>query len=514
MIRLKNILIKFFIIFTLICFVWHDVSHAAPKNYFIYTVKKNDTLFKILKKFKLTPVFGKKGSLNKTLALNPKKKKTKGNLIYPREKIKIPYFKGRKKRKGKFATGYYQQKPLEKEVAKKEISINLIGQLEKNLVTLKWEVVNETNELKYEVHRALSPGTEFKIIEENLKVKEFKEKNLDYNKDYFYKIIGKDENGILVQSNEIKIKYEPSFYMSLKGLLHDKKILLEWDTLEDNNDIKYTVKRKLKEEKNYKDILINSNETKLIDDKIDDDEIYNYQVSASLKNEIIATTNEIEVISFKSEKIPQNISLNIGTSYFTYHEYNTQNNTDSILYSSVSPSLGIKYTKNWTQNFNTYGSAYLTYVDFLNSGYYRLSGNPFVLYGLNLGVNYNIIKNLYIHDKISFGNDVIYKPFSNNSSLQNIYVLNNSVYLGLNLYNGDKFVLQSEIGYISSISLTNSNGIGFGYEYDIILLKKFDSFNLATKVYYLNKNIKTSDVTSNVADFGVVGEITFAVGDK
>ncbi len=56
----------------------------------IHIVKKGETLSQILYKMKSMPIYGKKGSLEKTIALNPFLKNKSGNFILPKMKIILP----------------------------------------------------------------------------------------------------------------------------------------------------------------------------------------------------------------------------------------------------------------------------------------------------------------------------------------------------------------------------------------------------------------------------------------
>ncbi|WGL59902.1 LysM peptidoglycan-binding domain-containing protein [Pigmentibacter sp. JX0631] len=510
MLKLKNLFLKFLIILTVTHFSWRNEAYAKKQNFVIYTVKKNDTLYKILKKYKLNPIFGKKGSLKRTLDLNPKKKKSKGNLIYPREKIKIPYFKLRKGNKV-IASEIIRE---DKEVEKKEPVLILSGMLEKNTVHLKWDIFPDNSEYKYEVKRALSDENEFKTIEDNITVKDFKDKDLILDKEYKYLVMVKDGNGLILNSNELKIIYKPIFYTSLKGMLKDKTIHVEWESIDENSSTKYILLRKSKIEDEFKSILLNSVDTNFSDMNIQGNRTYFYQVKAINDEKELGTSNIIEIPSFLLAYHESNIKLNVGTAYYTYHEYNTSNNTDNVLYTSLSPIIGLGYLKNWNEQFGTYSSLEFSYLDFLNSSYYNISGNPVLLFGLNLGLNYQLHKNVHIHEKLNFGKDVIYKPYSNNSNLQSIYVFNNMLYLGLHFYKTKLVDIFSEIGYISSLSFVNNNGLGSGYEINLSILKAFENFDFTTKLFYINKNIKTSDVNSNEANFGLIAEVTFPLGEN
>lgn len=80
---------------TIICFVtlvsqvsFHSICYAG--SYLVYEVQAGDTLSSILYEHKALPVYGKKGSLIKTISINPFLYGQKGNYIVPRSKIKIP----------------------------------------------------------------------------------------------------------------------------------------------------------------------------------------------------------------------------------------------------------------------------------------------------------------------------------------------------------------------------------------------------------------------------------------
>jgi hypothetical protein len=67
-----------------------NIFAFAKNEYIEYKVEKNDTLSKILKSHSLKPIYGKNGSLEEVLKLNPKKQKNRGNYILPGEIILLP----------------------------------------------------------------------------------------------------------------------------------------------------------------------------------------------------------------------------------------------------------------------------------------------------------------------------------------------------------------------------------------------------------------------------------------
>ncbi len=78
------------LIFTLIIFFIPTNKSFAEEEYIKYKVLKNDTLTKVLKSYSLKPIYGKSGSLEEVLKLNPQKQDTNGDLILIGEILLLP----------------------------------------------------------------------------------------------------------------------------------------------------------------------------------------------------------------------------------------------------------------------------------------------------------------------------------------------------------------------------------------------------------------------------------------
>jgi hypothetical protein len=65
-------------------------ANAEPESYQNYQVKKGDTLSQILYQLDLKPLYGRKGTINKTLNLNGNEIKQGGNSIYVDQRILLP----------------------------------------------------------------------------------------------------------------------------------------------------------------------------------------------------------------------------------------------------------------------------------------------------------------------------------------------------------------------------------------------------------------------------------------
>ena len=82
----KSILFFLPIMFMLFSPVYSETN----PNYVKYKVRQGDTLYILLTRIHLSPVFGEEGSLNKIINLNPKYIKDNGNLIYADRWVHIP----------------------------------------------------------------------------------------------------------------------------------------------------------------------------------------------------------------------------------------------------------------------------------------------------------------------------------------------------------------------------------------------------------------------------------------
>lgn len=507
--RLKGFLNKIFIILLVGLSFIHDITNAAEKNYLIYNVKKHDTLYKILKKYKLFPIFGKKGYLKKTLELNPHKRKTKGNLIYPREKIKIPILVNKKSKKLPAKTIQQKNEELQPPPPEVKTTIELKSKLDSRDVILNWDVKDQQQPLSFEIQRSLFSGTQYKILSQNIKENEFKDTDLVLNNTYYYIVNGVDSSGKTITSNEVSILYSPIFFKSLSGKLNEKKIELKWDEYDKNNKATYEVKRATVKGEEYRVIADNLDSLNFTDESIAPNKTYTYMITAKSSGVEIANSNEISVTSYKGFDIPSAFKYSLGTSYLSYHEYNTQNNTDVVLNSSVSPSFDFKYSLDWTKEFSTYSSLGFIYIDLLNSSFYNIADNPNYLFNFHLGLFYNFYKNLYVIDDLSFSQDVIYKPYSNNNSLQKIFTFNNKISGGVYFIKTDSLKIATEAGYIFTLPFGyNPVSVGNGYELSFKINKQFSIFEFGSRLYYLNRNVNTPQVKSNINDFGIIGEFS------
>jgi hypothetical protein len=70
----------------IICMIMMSSLNISANDSF-YIVKRGDTLTSILYEKKLKPIYGKNGTLAKTLSLNPKLDSSIGNKIFPTMKI-------------------------------------------------------------------------------------------------------------------------------------------------------------------------------------------------------------------------------------------------------------------------------------------------------------------------------------------------------------------------------------------------------------------------------------------
>jgi hypothetical protein len=67
-----------------------SLTYAESKSNPFYRVKAHDSVSEVLLRFGIKPIYGKSGTLSRTLDLNPKTKAFRGNRIYPGELLYLP----------------------------------------------------------------------------------------------------------------------------------------------------------------------------------------------------------------------------------------------------------------------------------------------------------------------------------------------------------------------------------------------------------------------------------------
>ena len=258
--------------------------------YIEHTVKKGDMISILLKKYGASPIYGKNGNLFKTLELNPNKKPTKGDLIYPKEIIIIPILISKlkeineidrenliilsssnskktdlKKLSFKEFFEIYDKNKTNIPDDKKEIitknktnsnkiensEIILKLKYDKNHIILNWKKRTTRKNYTYEILKSSYDEDNYQIIEKNIQSHFYEDLSIKDGMSYYYKIIGYDKEKNKIESNIEFIHTRPTPALNLISKLEKNKIILKWDEAKSYLPITYEVKRSLHSQKGY-----------------------------------------------------------------------------------------------------------------------------------------------------------------------------------------------------------------------------------------------------------------------
>ncbi|WGL59912.1 LysM peptidoglycan-binding domain-containing protein [Pigmentibacter sp. JX0631] len=304
--------------------------------YIIYKVRKNDMISVLLQKYKSFPIYGKKGTLSETLDLNPKKKPTKGDLIFPNELITLPisievlnqlsenekkslkviYFNEKQKSHEEISYSEFLETkkveipplPLpetlkeEKFISKKTLptKIKLFIKTKDKKIFLNW-IRKENVVLRYEIKKSINKDNDFITFENNF----FGNKIIDYEvylgKIYYYQVIGYDKHGKKYESNIEKIQLPPSYIKNITINIEDNSAVFTWDKSESQTELTYDIYRSNFEHKGY--ILLKNNLTipNFSDKTIKPDSFYFYKIKAIDKEKNATESSPIKFYSFPEE---------------------------------------------------------------------------------------------------------------------------------------------------------------------------------------------------------------------
>ncbi len=336
-----------------------DNITKLPKNYvyLVYKVKKNDMISVLLKKYKSFPIYGKKGTLFKTLELNPNKKPTKGDLIFPGEYINLPIpvemlqqfsaeeknnlkiihfnedsnkheeltfneYSELAKKQDKIETNENSinsknnlvnekensikpQKENEKNISnnilqEKNLKVKLFAKIKNKQVILKW-LRKENKTFKYEIRKSINKENDFLTFESNF----YGNKLIDYDiilgQTYYYQVIGIDKYGHKFESNIVKILPPPTEPKNLVAKLIENSAYLTWEQSHSKTQISYEIYRSIHSQKGYFLLKKDINSNTFTDKTIKPGYTYFYKVKVVDNEGNSNISNEAQIHSYPSK---------------------------------------------------------------------------------------------------------------------------------------------------------------------------------------------------------------------
>ncbi|KAB8033734.1 LysM peptidoglycan-binding domain-containing protein [Fluviispira multicolorata] len=304
--------------------------------YMVYTVQNGDIISILLQNLGAVPIYGIHGSLNFTLELNPNKRKTSGDLIFPKEKLLlfIPIKVALKiLEDNKNIAFVLKDKP-------KKLNSNLFR--DKN----NFYTYDELNKKHQEI--LIKKGYEDKL-EIDLKEKDkmdFGELNKPINSeesDKFKSEIIKEENPYN-NENIADIKINP---ILLTGKIVDDKVKLNWNEMNKDYSNMYEIKRSLKSKNSYYSIKKYSTRNEFYDLKTIPGNQYFYTVILHYGKDRIERSNEISIITPPE---PPKLSISLKKGYVQL-KWKTKNNFKAFKYEILKANNAIKNFTSIQQNY-------------------------------------------------------------------------------------------------------------------------------------------------------------------
>nr|BFD32142.1 hypothetical protein GTC16762_17600 [Pigmentibacter ruber] len=308
--------------------------------YIIYKVRKNDMISVLLQKYKSFPIYGKKGTLNETLDLNPKKKPTKGDLIFPNELITLPisiwvlnqlsenekkylkiiYFNEKQQIHEEISYSEFLEtnkveippltlpETLKENLKDEKINnknnftnkIKLFAETKDKKIFLKW-IRKENVVLRYEVKKSINKDNDFITFENNFFGNRLTDYEVYLGKIYYYQVIGIDRFGKKHESNIVKIQLPPSYIKNISINITDTSAEITWDKCESQSELTYEIYRSNFERNGYLLLKDNLKDPNFSDKTIKGDSVYFYKVKAIDKNKNVTESSPIKFYSFPNE---------------------------------------------------------------------------------------------------------------------------------------------------------------------------------------------------------------------
>ena len=193
-------------------------------------------------------------------------------------------------------------------------------------VYFEWTNPEKEKIHEYQIYRSNNLNDEYLLIGTSRK-QQYQETGLEDGKEYFYKIKKVYVNGLLSPfSNSFSCStvQKPSIIQGLKAASNlPKKIILEWNIIENNKDIKnIIIYRSTSNEGRFLEVAkLSKRKNKFEDTELKDNSPYYYKVKAIDKfglesdysNEVFATTKDIPITPFNlkiSKNLPRRVKLN------------------------------------------------------------------------------------------------------------------------------------------------------------------------------------------------------------
>ncbi len=522
-----------------------------------YIVKNGDTIIQILKTHKLRPVFGKSGSLQKTLKINKREGK-KGYLILPGNSLCLPIndvkyhladHKNEIQEKNNLIVKGIDNKT--EEILHLDSSLPIVLPSEENtgindkIITKNEKDVEPNDKVITKNDKDVEPNDKIitkneKDVEPNDKVITKNDKDVESND----KIITKNEKIETDKNVQVSEKSRKKNMSSTKisNEKRENKKKPEQNKKKDSNEkiipeaqseIQQCDKYTTEKEENIIHILRKKNITPLygengsyqktieLNKNLTFDNPFLEKGTAICLPKILTTDNNSEknLHAFdKSIKLENNKNFEenpnlfyseLGVKYLRLIGINTDNNLSSTLLSRPIVFTEAGLTQRWSKQLETYFGINFAFTEIMQSDTNVVIGDSILrLTNIIAGIKHQFYPSLYGNFQFSYGDYVIFRSIDDSTiQVEKMSTAHLRSTLGYTFLNYDKLSFQSEISYLLSTPFTNevyNSYVGQGYELGLIQSYNDKGWGFKTKLFYLRDYTYVPPVKFDYTEIGIL----------
>ncbi|APJ03780.1 hypothetical protein [Silvanigrella aquatica] len=385
-----------------------------------------------------------------------------------------------------------------------------------NEVIIEWKKSINESDTTYEIMTSFENDKNFKKAGETYRKNSFVDTNAKPGMKIYYYVTAINNAGKKSDSEVVSIITAPNAPKNLRGVLDKNQIILNWDDVPSNTDIKYEVRRSQISCGEYETIESEITTSEYADLNINPEEKYYYVVIAKTKGGKSHNSNEISIQSHLGEHLPSSLRTTLGVRYLTLKETNLQRNSTYALNSVASPSILVDHIHNWQDNFITFIGGGVLYLDMMQSPIYIMPNRQFYLFEGHFGAEYQTPMNIYLRAEMSLDQEIVYQSVGYNTMQdQSVYISDLKFLVGYTFFTEKNLKAQAEGAFILSSPLSYQiNNFGLGYEGAIKVSQQNSAFDIGGRLYYSNRNIIAPNVKSNIIEYGIMGQISIELGNQ
>lgn len=428
----------------------------SNKNCIKYQVKKGDTLINILKDHHLYPVFGKYGSLKKTLDINNKQVKN-ANYLKIKEIVCLP--------------NKSEAETKNKEEESKKIENNELLQIEHNFAPLisKNPIVENDPSL-------------------NENYKKFLEKNLKKQEDL------KPQENNFDEDHEDQLK-ETNVIVPIKPKITNKKLIIKKEPEKKQITCNYY---KAKEGETYTEILRKNRLLPIygaegsFEKNLENNKHITRNNYTFTEGEELCLEKPLETSSaFKNneEKNFQKVYSEIGSHYLRIIDDDPQSQTKAVLLSRLLGSAELGLIQAWNPLMRTHLGIRYEASQIMQSDTAIVIGESiFQLIHLNAGIQYQFNPKIYGKFDFNYGDELVFRAIDFETiMLEKIPTTKFKLLGGYKLFENQYFNIYGELGFSLHKPFENEvykANFGKGYEFAVTANHQNKDWEFQSRLYF------------------------------